>query len=81
MARDLGDGRVEHVKQKLRPEPDREHEKGYGNDDEFFAEKKIRKHAAAFGQWAAEKRLHCADESDGGEQEQPATKTKTRIHC
>ena len=65
-SRHLNDGGVEDVENKLRRDPDGEHEQRDGNNDPFLAAPEIGKGVTTLRQRTAEERLHHAHEDDGG---------------
>ena len=68
-ARHVNGSCVEDVENKLRRNPDREHQKRDRDDDKLLASDEIGETAATFGERAAEERLHRTHESDGGEKQ------------
>src|SRR2546423_13719986 len=67
--RHLYHGGVENVEEELGGDADGEHEKGDRNYYPLLVRSELRKSDTAFDERAAEERLHCTHENNGGEEE------------
>ena len=67
--RQVDDGAVENLEEKMWRDADTEHHQGDRDDDELLSSHEIRKRLTALGQGTAEEHLHGSQESYRGEKQ------------